>query len=60
LAIGVLAAATVALAVFGWQQQSELDRLEANLSSPGCYTAFGNVYQQCLVEWMPGYVGGGE
>jgi len=55
--IGVLLVATVILGVFTWNQKQELDRLDARLSAPECYTAFGNVYQQCLADWLPWYNG---
>ena len=57
--IGVLLIATVVLGIFAWNQKQELDRLDARLSTPECYTAFGNVYQQCLADFLPWYAGVG-
>jgi hypothetical protein len=53
--IGVLVGAVLILGFLGWNQKQELDQLDARLSAPECYTAFGNVYQQCLADWLPWY-----
>lgn len=60
LIIGFLLILAVILGGFVWNQQQELDELEARLSTPECYTAFGNVYQQCLADWLPWYDVGGS
>lgn len=55
--IGLLLIVTLVLGGLAWHQNQELNTLEARLSSPECYTAFGNVYQQCLADWLPWYDG---